>query len=130
MRACIDCGRPTERTRCPDCESGRTKRRKAEGKTGERGSTYAGRRRREHVLARDRHACRYCGAPASIEDHYVPKAAGGTDDEANLVAACGPCNSKKSDRDPDEFLSSTWLADRIREVRAIYAGQTAPKGNK
>ncbi len=44
------------------------------------------------------------GATFHVE-HVVPRAAGGSDDEANLALACPGCNLKKSDRvsatDPD-----------------------------
>lgn len=86
------------------------------GLTGARGSTSAGRRRRKRVLDRADHRCHYCGAPATIADHYLPKSAGGSDSEENLVAACQPCNSAKSDTLPDVFLASDWLAERRREV--------------
>lgn len=34
--------------------------------------------------------------PAECVDHTVPKAHGGTDDEANLMAACFACNTWKA----------------------------------
>lgn len=36
-------------------------------------------------------------------DHVVPAAHGGTDDDANLVTACTPCNSIKSDFTLDQL---------------------------
>ena len=54
------------------------------------------------VIARDGGVCRLgikCdGAPARTTDHVIPKSEGGTDDPANLVAACRPCNSAKGPR--------------------------------
>lgn len=47
-------------------------------------------------------ACGYCGVTEAevgaylTIDHYVPKAAGGTDDISNLVYACHACNLHKS----------------------------------
>lgn len=118
MRACLGCGRPTEKTRCPSCESDRQQQRKAEGRTGERGSTHASRLRRYRVLERANHSCFYCSAPADIADHYHPLAKGGPDTEENMVAACQPCNAQKSDRTPDDFMHSDWLARRCEEVAA------------
>ncbi|HEX5594148.1 MAG TPA: HNH endonuclease [Solirubrobacterales bacterium] len=119
MRACLGCGRPTQKSRCPRCERERQAERKAKGLTGERGSTHASRQRRENVLSRANHVCFYCSAPgANIADHYVPRAKGGPDTEENMVAACQPCNSQKSDRMPDDFLHSNWLARRCEEVAA------------
>lgn len=58
-------------------------------------------RRRAIVL--QRRLCTYCGDPATCVDHVVPVSRGGTDEDSNLVAACGPCNSAKGDR-----LLSEW----------------------
>jgi hypothetical protein len=56
---------------------------------------------RFRILHRDRFSCRYCGARPGSDllevDHLVPRAKGGSDDEANLVTACKTCNSRKSD---------------------------------
>ena len=117
MRACLGCGRPTQKSRCPNCERDRQAERKAKGLTGERGSTHASRQRRENVLARANGICFYCSAPdANIADHYIPRAAAGPDTEENLVAACQPCNSKKGDQLPEDFLRSGWLARRREAV--------------
>lgn len=117
MRACLGCGRPSESSRCSDCRRRNAARRKAQGLTGERGSTHESRKRRERVLERAGHRCFYCRSEgAEIADHYYPLAKGGPDAEANLVAACGPCNSKKSDKMPAEFMASSWLANRCAEV--------------
>jgi 5-methylcytosine-specific restriction endonuclease McrA len=118
MRACLGCGCPSDKSRCPACESDRQRQRKAEGQTGERGSTHASRLRRYRVLERAGHRCFYCSAPADIADHYIPLAKGGPDSEENMVAACQPCNSQKSDRTPNDFMQSDWLARRCEEVAA------------
>jgi hypothetical protein len=51
------------------------------------------------ILQRDGFACRYCGRKgddARLQvDHVIPRAAGGTDDEGNLVTACYDCNQGK-----------------------------------
>jgi hypothetical protein len=62
------------------------------------------RRVRADILARDDGACAYCGAPADHVDHVIPRHQGGTDDPANLVAACMPCNTSKGPRTPEEWL--------------------------
>ncbi|MER7211998.1 HNH endonuclease [Streptosporangium sp. NPDC000239] len=52
---------------------------------------------RAKILARDGHACRYCGndvGPFQI-DHVIPVAKGGATGMSNLVTACVPCNQKK-----------------------------------
>lgn len=61
--------------------------------------------------------CHYCEVPISRElpryhprratiDHKIPLTKDGTHAIHNLVAACRRCNSKKSSRDYDEFVSS------------------------
>lgn len=117
MRACLGCGRPSTSSRCPDCTRANTDRRKAQGLTGERGSTHESRKRRQRVLDRGGHRCFYCRATgADIADHYIPLAAGGPDSEENMVCACTPCNRVKSDQMPGDFLASSWLARRCADV--------------
>ena len=58
-------------------------------------------RLRFEILERDGYACRYCGARASGEvrleiDHVLPVAEGGSNERANLVAACAACNRGKA----------------------------------
>ena len=43
------------------------------------------------VLARDRRRCRFCGRHADRAAHVTPRSHGGTDQDANLVAACEEC---------------------------------------
>jgi 5-methylcytosine-specific restriction endonuclease McrA len=57
---------------------------------------------RAGVLERDRHRCGYCGARATTIDHVLPASRGGGWSWLNTVAACGPCNSRKSNRTPRE----------------------------
>lgn len=45
------------------------------------------------VLLRDKNKCTYCGKLATSVDHVVPVSRGGTNDPANVVAACRSCNS-------------------------------------
>ena len=58
---------------------------------------------RRNVLRRDGHRCVYCGAGERLTlDHVLPKSRGGPDTWENLVAACTPCNNRKSNRTPEE----------------------------
>ena len=77
-------------------------------------------RRRRELYERDPHVCHYCGIPLADPlwpdtvvahkggwftaapgtswaqvDHVTPLAKGGTNDLANLVLSCGPCNVAK-----------------------------------
>jgi len=61
---------------------------------------------RQNILIRDGFACQYCHdspGPRGLNiDHVVPRARGGKTTWENVVAACIPCNSKKSSRTPRE----------------------------
>ncbi len=61
---------------------------------------------RRRVFERDRDTCQYCGAqPGRSQltlDHVLPRARGGGTTWENVVACCGPCNSHKRDRTPDQ----------------------------
>ena len=60
---------------------------------------------RSTVFARDKYACRYCGAHGRLEcDHVVPLSRGGRSDLENLVTACLPCNRRKGARTLKEWL--------------------------
>ncbi|RDI67701.1 5-methylcytosine-specific restriction endonuclease McrA [Nocardia pseudobrasiliensis] len=54
------------------------------------------------VLRRDRHRCGYCAGWARTVDHIRPRSRGGPNTWNNLIAACGPCNTRKADRTPEE----------------------------
>lgn len=69
-------------------------------------------RLRFEILRRDNHTCRYCGAKDDLTiDHVTPEALGGTNDPANLVAACADCNAGKSSIPPD--------APMVADVRGV-----------
>lgn len=57
--------------------------------------------------------CAYCrvdlGARKYHVDHIIPLARGGTNWPRNLQILCGPCNQRKSARDPIEFAQSRGL---------------------
>jgi hypothetical protein len=56
-------------------------------------------------LAGDR--CYYCGKKAELTlDHFEPLAKGGAHCVSNFVFACHPCNSRKRDLDPFEFIAA------------------------
>jgi len=61
---------------------------------------------REHLLARDRSACQYCGRRVTRSeatyDHVVPRSRGGPTRWENVVIACVPCNQRKGGRTPEE----------------------------
>jgi len=61
---------------------------------------------RSMIFERDDYTCRYCGERGGkLEcDHVLPVSRGGSDDPANLVTACLPCNRSKHAKTPEEWL--------------------------
>lgn len=71
------------------------------GSRHERGYGTAWDKLRLVILARDCGLCQPCAqlgrvTAGNIVDHKVPKAQGGTDNEANLQTICGPCHQAKT----------------------------------
>lgn len=105
LRPCTwpTCGRLVKRGRCPEHES---KHRRQEdqrrGSRQERGYGAAWDRLRLEILERDGYLCQIgrgrggCTIDATEVDHRIAKADGGTDDEANLQAACHTCHARKT----------------------------------
>lgn len=98
---CAHCGELVPKgQRCPTCKAARADR--GAGSTTARGYGAAWQKRSARILRRDGYQCQLrltgCKGLATTTDHVVPKSAGGTDADSNLVAACRPCNSKKRAR--------------------------------
>lgn len=84
----------------------------------------------KHADVRDRYhrCCGYCGVgedDAGCEltvDHFVPLAAGGGDDDENLVYACFRCNLFKADFFPSDAdrLSGNVLLHPLRDVLSAH----------
>lgn len=55
------------------------------------------------IWRRDDFTCQYCGIKENLfVDHIIPESQGGELIDSNLVTACKSCNSKKSNRTPEE----------------------------
>lgn len=80
-------------------------------------------RLRFEILRRDDFRCRYCGLKAEAAelrvDHVIPVALGGSDEPANLVTACEPCNTGKSSVPAGAPLVEGVAADALRWARAM-----------
>lgn len=76
-------------------------------------------RTRFEILRRDDFKCHYCGRRADETelhvDHFVPVALGGTDEPANLVAACHDCNQGKA-----SVPLGAPLLEQLNEKVAVY----------
>ena len=57
---------------------------------------------RFNIIFRDDFECQYCGKSGTVKDltidHVIPVSRGGKNTWENVVAACGPCNSKKGNK--------------------------------
>ena len=86
---------------------------------------------RYEILARDNHACQYCGATvatgAVLEvDHKQPASKGGQSIASNLITACRTCNRGKGDRvEPSVRIK---VADKLRALENLgrHLGIYAP----
>lgn len=100
---------------------------KRRGKTTERGYGWDWQKQRKRVLERDGWLCQVCGAmgwvePATEVDHILPKALGGTDDEANLQAICKQCHAQKTafeDASPNAAALPEWLPSPLIPVTVV-----------
>lgn len=77
------------------------------------------------VLRRDEYRCGYCNGWARTVDHIRPRSRGGPNTWSNLIAACGPCNTHKANRTPEEAgMPLLWEPkapnDRAKRQRRIW----------
>jgi 5-methylcytosine-specific restriction endonuclease McrA len=81
---------------------------------------------REYVLLKWQHQCAYCDAhqvPLEL-DHVWPRSKHGSNRVSNLVAACTPCNQRKSNQDIREFLQ-----EQPERLARILAQVKTPLGD-
>jgi 5-methylcytosine-specific restriction endonuclease McrA len=85
LKACVVCGRRSPLARCP----------RHPLRSRPRGNSFEP--LRQAILLRDAYTCQIripgvCTRVATVVDHIVELAAGGSDDPINLRGACAPCN--------------------------------------
>lgn len=76
--------------------------------TTQRGYGWRWQQKRERIIARDMGLCQPCkqqgvARPFDHVDHKTPKAAGGTDDDANLQCICAECHKAKTAREDSHW---------------------------
>jgi 5-methylcytosine-specific restriction protein A len=95
--ACITCGRPSDRSRCPEHRGKPWKNRPSRGQDHYRGDWP---RTRDLVLKRDRYRCQVqgqgCDGRGVEADHIVSVAEGGDNSLENLRAICVPCHRRRT----------------------------------
>ena len=93
------------------------------------------------LFARDDYRCQYCGRAngelrpreSLTRDHVIPLSRGGTNEWTNVVTACSPCNTRKSNRLPAEidmfpivtpvephFVHLSWAVRPLTPIQARY----------
>jgi 5-methylcytosine-specific restriction endonuclease McrA len=88
---------------------------------------------RINIYGRDKYRCQYCGTKVTLAegtyDHVVPRAQGGRTEWTNIVTACSDCNSRKSNRTPEQ-ANMKLLNKPVRPewvpIMTIRLGNTAP----
>lgn len=116
-------GHPCKSKALPDVGDGsRCRHHQASHAAGEVDRREVSARVRFEVLKRDKFACQYCGAKAPevlLEvDHVVPVAGGGTNDIANLLSSCKPCNGGKGARLLSDDTAITKQRAQMEELAA------------
>ena len=93
------------------------------------------------ALQRQGRRCFWCGAPIGLQansnqqlatcDHAIPLGKRGVDQPANVVAACGPCNSSKGDAMPWQYVRRL-VAEAVAADRAAQAAvrRAAPRARR
>jgi 5-methylcytosine-specific restriction endonuclease McrA len=86
---------------------------------------------RINIFLRDDFKCQYCGEEFSTRDltfdHVIPRCRNGRDAMDNVVAACGPCNSKKGDkiwqpRNPPRIPDPREMAKKAMKRKSLIKG--------
>lgn len=72
------------------------------------------------VLRRDNFVCAFCLGKASTIDHVLPRSRGGKNTWTNTIAACSPCNNKKSDKTPEEARMPLKFAAKVPAWTDLY----------
>lgn len=74
---------------------------------------------RDIIMLSDRICCYCLEAPSTTLDHIFPRARGGQNLYKNLVGACVPCNSTKSDFTPQEAGMILHRPKRFKNANAV-----------
>ena len=70
---------------------------------------------KQNLMIRDLYTCQYCNTPYTKSnltlDHVKPISLGGKTNWENIVAACGPCNARKSNKTNIKPLKMPYAPD-------------------
>lgn len=80
---------------------------------------YTDLKKRNIIFKRDNKKCFYCLCELKKDtfylDHIFPQSKGGENYKSNLITACKSCNSKKSDKDSENFLLKNYRLGLITQ---------------
>ncbi|MBI3874181.1 MAG: HNH endonuclease [Arcobacter sp.] len=80
---------------------------------------YTNPEKRIRIFERDNKKCFYCLCELQKNtfylDHIFPRSRGGENYKFNLITACKICNSKKSDKDAENFLLDSYRGGLITQ---------------
>lgn len=81
---------------------------------------------RRSILLRDKYRCQYCGARFKSEDltfdHVIPKSKGGQTVWDNILSCCVPCNTKKRDSLPGQYMRPLRYPYQPRAAELLATG--------
>jgi 5-methylcytosine-specific restriction endonuclease McrA len=95
--------------------------------------------KRMKIYMRDKYRCQYCGdrkKPNELTlDHIFPRSRGGDNSPVNIVTACVPCNTRKSNRTPEEarmpmLTTQTMLRVKLERVVLCNYAEARPEWRK
>jgi len=74
--------------------------------------------------------CMWCGTDLEFDaatiEHIKPDSHGGPLEVHNCGIACSPCNQKRGTRSVEEFLRSSWLLEKRRQIQAQRNNRKIP----
>lgn len=76
--------------------------------------------KRHRIFLKTDYRCFYC-ITAWVEqvDHMHPRIRGGSNDDANLIGACQPCNVRKKDRTVEEYRAYLAHKNRLPDISHV-----------
>jgi len=96
-KPCIDCGAPTNRTRCDTCSTIKNRAARA----GSYYQTSSWRKLSRQVKQRDQGECALCSSTNRVQAHHIRhRREGGLDELDNLVSLCASCH-RRIHNDPE-----------------------------
>ena len=92
---------------------------------------YTNQEKRILILERDNYKCNYCMKNLNKDDfyldHIIPRAQGGHNYRSNLLLACNSCNSKKNDKNAEDFLLTNYRSGLLSQNEFLHQKEKIDK---